>query len=97
MRSASTSRSVSPSPTVSAKAPRGVQQADQAVGVFAKLGLVEGASGHLTIRDSLDPSAFWVTPFGKPFALMTASDLLLVDHHGKVCGGGKPDRQIYNS
>jgi ribulose-5-phosphate 4-epimerase/fuculose-1-phosphate aldolase len=28
---------------------------------------------------------------------MTASDLLLVNHHGDIVGGGKPERQIYNS
>jgi ribulose-5-phosphate 4-epimerase/fuculose-1-phosphate aldolase len=38
-----------------------------------------------------------VTPFGKQFALMTASDLLLIDHGGKIVMGGKPDRQYYNS
>ncbi|GAA5875978.1 hypothetical protein JCM8547_000670 [Rhodosporidiobolus lusitaniae] len=65
--------------------------------VFAKLGLCEGASGHLTYRDPIRPDCFWVTPFGKQFALMTASDLLLIDHHGKIVEGGKPDRQYYNS
>ncbi|GAA5909122.1 hypothetical protein JCM6882_001195 [Rhodosporidiobolus microsporus] len=65
--------------------------------VFAKLGLVEGASGHLTYRDPIRPDCFWVTPFGKQFALMTASDLLLIDHHGKIVAGGKPDRQYYNA
>lgn len=38
-----------------------------------------------------------VTPFGKQFALMTSSDLLLIDHSGKIVAGGKPDRQFYNS
>jgi ribulose-5-phosphate 4-epimerase/fuculose-1-phosphate aldolase len=28
---------------------------------------------------------------------MTASDLLLVNHQGKIIGGGKPDRQRYNA
>lgn len=28
---------------------------------------------------------------------MTASDLLLVNHQGDIVGGGKPERQIYNS
>lgn len=39
-----------------------------------------------------------VNPFGLHFSRMTASNLLLVDHHGKVVGGGKPGRgQIYNA
>ncbi|ORY89320.1 class II aldolase/adducin domain-containing protein [Leucosporidium creatinivorum] len=65
--------------------------------VFAKLGLVEGASGHLTVRDPVRRDCFWVTPFGKQFALMTASDLLLIDHDGKVCDGGKPGKRFYNT
>jgi ribulose-5-phosphate 4-epimerase/fuculose-1-phosphate aldolase len=28
---------------------------------------------------------------------MTASDLLLVNHQGEIVGGGKPERQMYNS
>jgi ribulose-5-phosphate 4-epimerase/fuculose-1-phosphate aldolase len=28
---------------------------------------------------------------------MTASDLLLVNHKGEIVGGGKSDRQLYNS
>lgn len=31
------------------------------------------------------------------FSLITASDLLLVDHEGKVIMGGKPGRQRYNA
>ncbi|KAI5476107.1 hypothetical protein MNV49_000425 [Pseudohyphozyma bogoriensis] len=65
--------------------------------VFAKLDLCEGASGHLTVRDPIRRDCFWVTPFGKQFAHMTASDLLLIDHHGKVVMGGKPGKQKYNA
>lgn len=57
----------------------------------------EGAAGHLTVRDSVNRDMFWVTPFGVPFELMTASDLLLIDHRGKIVEGGKPDLQYYNS
>lgn len=32
---------------------------------------------------------FRVNPFGVPFALMTVSDLLLIDHKGEIIGGGK--------
>ncbi|KAI5474247.1 agmatinase [Pseudohyphozyma bogoriensis] len=65
--------------------------------VFAKLGLMEGAAGHLTVRDPIMPDCFWVTPFGKQFALMSASDLLLINHDGKIVMGGKPERQFYNA
>ncbi|KAM0755220.1 class II aldolase/adducin domain-containing protein [Meredithblackwellia eburnea MCA 4105] len=65
--------------------------------IFAKLNLLEGASGHLTVRDPVDKDAFWVTPYGKQWALMKASDLLLVDKEGKVVMGGKPGKQIVNT
>ncbi|KAM0755222.1 arad-like aldolase/epimerase [Meredithblackwellia eburnea MCA 4105] len=64
--------------------------------VFAKLGLCEGASGHLTVRDPIRKDCFWVTPYGRQFSLMRASDLLLIDHEGKIVMGGKPGRQFYN-
>jgi ribulose-5-phosphate 4-epimerase/fuculose-1-phosphate aldolase len=57
----------------------------------------EGASGHLTSRDPVDPSSFWVNPYGLHFSLMTSSDLLLVSHAGVVLSGGHPSRQKYNA
>jgi len=64
--------------------------------IFAKYGYDEGVAGHITVRDPGNPDHFWVNPFGVPFALMTVSDLLLINHEGKIIGGGKPHRQIYN-
>ncbi|TIC21606.1 arad-like aldolase/epimerase [Wallemia mellicola] len=64
---------------------------------FAAHGMEEGASGHLTVRDCIDSNTFWVNPFGVPFEMMTASDLLRIDHSGRIVEGGKPDRQYYNS
>ncbi|OCF40446.1 hypothetical protein I317_05749 [Kwoniella heveanensis CBS 569] len=65
--------------------------------VIAREGMCEGASGHLTSRDPIDRDRFWVNPYGLHFSRMTASDLLMVDHHGKIVMGGKPDRQRYNA
>ncbi|WVQ77265.1 hypothetical protein IAR50_006949 [Cryptococcus sp. DSM 104548] len=64
--------------------------------VIANLGLCEGASGHLTSRDPVDPSSFWVTPYGLHFSRLKASDLLLISHSGAVIAGGHPSRQMYN-
>lgn len=50
-------------------------------------------AGHITLRDPVDPSTFWVNPFGRAFSLMKASDLIQVDHHGKVIAGG-PNRML---
>jgi len=55
--------------------------------MFAVLGHDEGAGGHVTARDPQYPDRFWVNPFGRPFALVRVSDLLLVDHCGAVVHG----------
>ncbi|WVQ82240.1 hypothetical protein IAT38_004368 [Cryptococcus sp. DSM 104549] len=65
--------------------------------VMAREGLCEGASGHLTSRDPVDRTSFWVNPYGLHFSRMTASDLLLIDHSGRIIAGGHPSRQRYNS
>lgn len=58
--------------------------------LFASMGLDEGAAGHITVRDPEEPEHFWVNPFGLPFALVTVSDLLRVDHEGTVVEGDGP-------
>ncbi|WWC61544.1 uncharacterized protein I303_104128 [Kwoniella dejecticola CBS 10117] len=65
--------------------------------VIAREGMCEGASGHLTSRDPVDRDCFWVNPYGLHFSRMTSSDLLMVDHHGKIVMGGKPHQQRYNA
>lgn len=64
--------------------------------VMAQNGLDEGAAGHLTVRDSLDGSTFWVNPFGVPFDTMTVTDLLRIDHTGAIIEGGRSDQMFYN-
>lgn len=89
-----------PAPTFSDKAKERQYLKERLACGFRVLGrerLFEGASGHVTVRDSIDPSCFWVNPYGKHFSMMTASDLLLIDHSGKIVAGGKPERQYYNS
>ncbi|KAF1836118.1 arad-like aldolase/epimerase [Decorospora gaudefroyi] len=56
--------------------------------IFGKYGFDEGVAGHITLRDPVDPTTFWVNPFGIAFSLMKASDLILVDAKGQVIGGG---------
>lgn len=56
--------------------------------IFGKLGFDEGVAGHITLRDPVDPHTFWVNPFGVAFSLIKKSDLILVDHTGKVIDGG---------
>lgn len=33
--------------------------------IFAQFGFAEGVAGHITVRDPVDPTSFWVNPFGK--------------------------------
>lgn len=61
--------------------------------IFGKYGFDEGVAGHITVRDPVDPHTFWVNPFGLAFSLIKASDLILVDHEGKVIDGG-PNRLL---
>ena len=55
--------------------------------LFAELGYEEGAGGHVTARDPVQPDHFWVNPFGCPFSLVRVSGLLLVNEAGQVVRG----------
>lgn len=59
-----------------------------ALRMFHELDFDEGAAGHLSARDPLDPELFWINPDGVPFELITAADLVLSDSGGNVVGGG---------
>ena len=63
--------------------------------VFARHGLAEGVAGHITLRDPVDPTSFWVNPFGTHFSFIRDEDLIRVDHEGKVIEGGKNKRLNY--
>ncbi|KAL8795685.1 MAG: hypothetical protein Q9195_001923 [Heterodermia aff. obscurata] len=56
--------------------------------IFGRYGFDEGVAGHITLRDPVDPTTFWVNPFGVSFALIKKSDLIQVNHQGKVIDGG---------
>jgi len=56
--------------------------------IFGKEGFDEGVAGHITLRDPVKPDHFWVNPFGVAFSQIKASDLILVNHDGKVVDGG---------
>ncbi len=58
-----------------------------ALRVFGKFGFDEGVAGHITVRDPEHEDHFWVNPMGRSFKQMRVSDLLRVDHHGKVVEG----------
>lgn len=58
--------------------------------VFALHGFDEGLAGHITLRDCIDTETFWVNPVGVHFSKIKASDLVRVDHKGKIVEGSYP-------
>ena len=58
--------------------------------VFALHGFDEGLAGHITQRDCIEPESFWVNPVGVHFSRIKASDLVRVDHDGKILEGNSP-------
>ncbi len=56
--------------------------------LFSKFGFEEGVAGHITARDPIEPDTFWVNPFVVPFAHVSVSNLIRVDHSGTVVEGG---------
>ncbi|KAH8891130.1 arad-like aldolase/epimerase [Thozetella sp. PMI_491] len=52
--------------------------------VFAKLGYADGVAGHVSLRDPVNPSHFWINPYAKHFSLIRVSDLVLVNEDGEV-------------
>ncbi|WP_116365391.1 class II aldolase/adducin family protein [Parahaliea mediterranea] len=58
-----------------------------ALRVFGRFGFDEGVAGHITVRDPEHLDHFWVNPMGRSFKQMCVSDLLRVDHEGKVVEG----------
>ena len=54
---------------------------------FALHGLDYGFAGHLTVRDPEFPHLYWTNPMAVHFSLVKISNLILVDHQGKVIQG----------
>ena len=58
-----------------------------ALRLFGRFGFDEGLAGHVTVRDPEFTDHFWVNPMGRSFKQMRVSDLLLVNHNGRVVEG----------
>jgi ribulose-5-phosphate 4-epimerase/fuculose-1-phosphate aldolase len=63
------------------------QRLAAALRVFARQGFDIGVAGPITARDPGHPERFWVNPFGVGFGQVRVSDLILVDHAGRVLEG----------
>jgi ribulose-5-phosphate 4-epimerase/fuculose-1-phosphate aldolase len=58
--------------------------------LFGRFGFEEGVAGHITARDPEHADRFWVNPFGMNFRQIRVSDLICVDHDGRVVEGDWP-------
>jgi ribulose-5-phosphate 4-epimerase/fuculose-1-phosphate aldolase len=54
---------------------------------FAQQGFDYGFAGHLTVRDPEHPELYWTNPMCVHFDKVKMSNLILVDHDGKVIKG----------
>jgi ribulose-5-phosphate 4-epimerase/fuculose-1-phosphate aldolase len=54
---------------------------------FARQGFDYGFAGHLTIRDPARPELYWTNPMAVHFRQVKVSNLILVDHQGRVIEG----------
>ena len=55
--------------------------------LFGRFGFGEGVAGHITVRDPEFPDRFWLNPFGVDFRMIRVSDLVCVDHSGRIVHG----------
>lgn len=58
--------------------------------IFSMHGFDAGIAGHISARDPGRPDHFWVNPLGVHFSRIKVSDLVLVDHGGRVVEGHHP-------
>ncbi|KAI0206968.1 class II aldolase/adducin N-terminal [Astrocystis sublimbata] len=58
--------------------------------VFADRGFDEGVAGHISVRDPILPTHFWLNPLSAHFSLIKASDLILCDEDGNIVEGNEP-------
>lgn len=55
--------------------------------IFAEHGFDEGLAGHISARDPIDPSTFWVNPLGMHFSQIRVADLVRVSEAGEIVEG----------
>ena len=58
--------------------------------IFSMHGFDAGIAGHISARDPVLADHFWVNPLGVHFSRVTVSDLVLIDHDGRVVEGRHP-------
>ncbi|MFL9898680.1 class II aldolase/adducin family protein [Paraburkholderia fungorum] len=58
--------------------------------IFSMHGFDAGIAGHISCRDPILTDHFWVNPLGVHFSRIRVSDLVLVDHTGRIVDGKHP-------
>jgi len=58
--------------------------------IFAMHGFEAGIAGHISARDPILTDHFWVNPLGVHFSRIKVSDLVLIDHDGRIVQGKHP-------
>jgi ribulose-5-phosphate 4-epimerase/fuculose-1-phosphate aldolase len=64
--------------------------------LFARLGYDSGGAGHITARDPEFPDRFWVNPHCVHFSRISVSELMLVDHNGRLLQPPARSRPLLN-
>ncbi|KAF5983592.1 fuculose-phosphate aldolase [Fusarium coicis] len=64
-----------------------LEQMAGAFRIFARLGFADGGSGHISLRDPVNPDTFWLNPYGVHFGLLKVSDMVHVNEDGERIGG----------
>ncbi|OBA22447.1 arad-like aldolase/epimerase [Metschnikowia bicuspidata var. bicuspidata NRRL YB-4993] len=65
-----------------------LEHASAAFRVFARFGYSEGEAGHISLRDPVDPTTFFINPLGVHFAMISPADLVHVDRKGNILPDG---------
>jgi ribulose-5-phosphate 4-epimerase/fuculose-1-phosphate aldolase len=55
--------------------------------IFSMCGFDAGIAGHISARDPVLSDHFWVNPLAVHFSRIRVSDLVLVDHEGRIVEG----------
>ncbi|MDX3907799.1 MAG: class II aldolase/adducin family protein [Pigmentiphaga sp.] len=58
--------------------------------IFSLHGFDAGIAGHISCRDPILTDHFWVNPLAVHFSRVKVSDLVLVDHDGRIAEGRHP-------
>jgi ribulose-5-phosphate 4-epimerase/fuculose-1-phosphate aldolase len=58
--------------------------------IIARRKMDDGIAGHVSCRIPGRPDEFWVNPLGLFFEEITADDLLVVNHEGRILEGTRP-------